>query len=154
MVNISICPEYNNAVVLVARTNSNNTQILCHLFCIAFCCIFSFLLLVQPVQELRREVRQDQCAPCGSGLIKLNQDLGNKVPTCSQEGLGRLERHRLEVIHAGLGPSDDHGKLPADLVDRQRVIRSDLGRISNYVEVWHARFDHDDVGTFVDVPSL
>lgn len=36
MVNISICPEYNNAAVLVARTNSNNTQILCHLFCIAF----------------------------------------------------------------------------------------------------------------------
>jgi hypothetical protein len=74
--------------------------------------------------------------------------------TCSQESLGRLERHRLEVIHSSFGTCNDHSKLPTDLVDRQRVIGSDLGCVSNDVEVWHAGFDHNNVSTLVNIPSL
>jgi len=85
---------------------------------------------------------------------QLDKNLGNRIPTRSQEGLSGLEGHRLEIIHPGFGTSNNHGKLPADLVNRQRVVRSDLGCIGNNVEVWHAWFDHDDIGTLVNVPSL
>ena len=76
------------------------------------------------------------------------------MSTCSQEALGGFERHRLEIIYTRSGSGDDHSELPADLVNGQRVVRSELGRISDNVEVWHARFDHDDVSTLVNVSSL
>jgi len=80
--------------------------------------------------------------------------MGNGILTRSQEGLGGLKSHRLEVINPSFSTCDDHSIFPADLVDRQRMVGSDLGCIGNDVEVWHAGFDHDDVGTLVNIPSL
>ena len=152
MVNISICSEYNNTIGPITHTDHSFTNSC--IFCFFYFSHFIIQSLVQPVQEFWRKVCQNQRASCGARLEILNQNLNNRKSTCSQEGLGGFERHRLEVIHAGFGTGDDHGELPADLVDRQRVVGSDLGCVSNNIEVWHAGFDHDDVSTLVNVPSL
>ena len=34
------------------------------------------------------------------------------------------------------------------------MVGSDLGCVSDNVEVWHARLDHDDISTLVNVPPL
>ena len=125
------------------------------LLCTTFtCCVLSARSFIQPVQEVRRKIRQDQRTSYEKRSARSILELGNRIPTCSQEGLSRLECHRLEVIYAGPGTRDDHSILPTDLVDSQRVVRSDLCCVGNNVEVWHAGFDHNDVSTLIDISSL
>lgn len=48
----------------------------------------------------------------------------------------------------------NHGKFPANLVTRDRVIRRELRCIGDDVEIGKRGFDHDDVGTFGHITLL
>lgn len=48
----------------------------------------------------------------------------------------------------------NHGKFPADLVTCDRVIRRELCRIGDDVEIRERGLDHDDVGTFDHITLL
>lgn len=75
-------------------------------------------------------------------------------PTCSQEPIDRLERPVLQRIHPLVRPRTHHRVLPADLVAGDRMVRGELGRVRDHVQIGKRRLDHDHVGPFVDVSGL
>lgn len=48
----------------------------------------------------------------------------------------------------------NHGKFPADLVTRDRVIRRELRCVGDDVQIGKRGLDHDNVGTFGHITLL
>jgi hypothetical protein len=90
-------------------------------------------LILQPIQKVRSKVRND------------NTRASTKNTLCS------LESHGLQIEHASLGSSANHGVLAADLVCGDGQVLADFFCVADDVEVLGGGLNHDDVGAFVDV---
>ena len=87
----------------------------------------------EPVQEFGHEVADDDGR---SG---------------TKNTFGAFKGHRLQVEHASIGTSVDHGELSADLVGGHgHVLSNGLG-IADDVEIAASGLNHDDVGALGDV---
>lgn len=90
-------------------------------------------LVVKPVEEVGREVADDDVRPR------------------AQDALGDLEGHGLEVEDAGLGAGVHHGVLAAHVVGGDGEVAAELLGVADDVEVLGRGLDHDDVGALADV---
>jgi hypothetical protein len=91
------------------------------------------LLRLQPVKELRREVRN------------------NNIRTRPQDPLGALKRHRLAIEDARFRRSANHSVLAANLIRRHRHVFANLFRVRDDIQVLRSRFHHDHVSALADV---
>lgn len=94
---------------------------------------FDISLVVQPVQKLRSEIRHDNSS------------------TGSQDALGGLESHGLEIKHARLCGGANHGVLARHLVRSDGHVLANLLGIANDVQILTRGLDHDDIGALANV---
>jgi len=88
-------------------------------------------------------------------LIRSNSYLVEEIArTGSNHTLNALKSHRPEWINTRSSASMNHGKLPANLVACNWVIRSYLCGVRYDIEVRKCRLDHYDICTFRSVPLL
>lgn len=89
------------------------------------------------------------------GTIIINQcQCTAMTPTGSNHAFRCLECHGFEVVHTSLCTCMNHGKLPADLVTRDGMIRRKLRCVGNDVKIRKRGLDHDDVGAFGHITLL
>lgn len=81
-------------------------------------CHKSLLVLVKPIQEVGREVCEDQGRAylgCGCSAMPLRSEGERARLTRAQERVDCLKRHGFELVHARIGSRVDHGELTRDL---------------------------------------
>ena len=92
--------------------------------------------LVQPLQEIGREVAEDQ------------PSTGSDHTFCA------LECHCFQIVYPCASASVDHGKFATDLITCDGMVRGETGSVGDDIKIRKGGLDHDDVGAFVSIANL
>lgn len=113
-------------------------------------------ILVEPIEELRRKVAQDDARACdlASARNALSSTVSAALLTCPDHAFRRFVCHLPQSVDPLLSTCNHHCILPRNLISSHWVIGCDGGAVRDDVEVGKSGLDHEDVGPLGSIAPL